>query len=208
MYAKTVRLLLPLLIVPASGAIEERFVPGMRLHRELAFSSEIGANSLGSPFGFKATYFIQPRIALDVGVGVSGLASSVGDVKVSGMTPGVRPGIYARYLLRPTKMSPFVYGGAKYATGSGTLTLDNGGDGRNQVKIHPAPFADFGVGFDYMAHNGYYMTGGFGWSYRLGGKSHEWTPSSLSPIPQEEKDAISVLFGSGPALFVSAGYAF
>lgn len=168
--------------------------PYVRKPRSAAVSLEAGMNSLSSLVGIKGSFFVSPQFAVDVGIG----SSSV----------GLRPGVYARYLFSKAKFTPFVYGGAKYGLGSGGTSVeveDTETDTKYQLEVKPSPFVDFGLGIDYLAHNGFYFTGGLGWSQLLGGKNYSWD----GPEPSEEfDDVMAFVLGSGLALSLSLGYAF
>lgn len=174
---------------------ESEFVdPSLRKPRTGAVSLEVGGNSLASLLGLKYSHFVTPQVAVDVGIGLSGA--------------GLRPGVYGRYLLSPKKFSPFVYGGFKYGMGSMGQTFEVTDPETDQtlgIEIDPSPFLDFGVGLDYLAHNGFYLVCGMGWSQLLGGDNYTWKAGS----PTEDADAVAELaYGSGLALFLSLGYAF
>ncbi|MCD6025458.1 MAG: hypothetical protein K0Q91_2374, partial [Fibrobacteria bacterium] len=78
-------------------------------------------------------------------------------------------------------------------------------DTKYALEVKPSPYADFGVGIDYLAHNGFYLMMGLGWSELLGGDNFEY-PSG--PVSQEEEDIDRVVFGSGLGAFLNLGYAF
>ena len=166
----------------------------LRKPRTVAVSAEVGFNSLSSMVGLKGTYFVAPQWAIDLGLGLSSV--------------GLRPGVYGRYLFSPNKFSPFAYAGLKSAPGSGGQAVeveDPGTSTKYQLEVKPSSFADFGLDIDYLAHNGFYFTGGLGWSQLLGGKNYEWEGA----VPPEKfENAIKFALGSGFGLFLSLGYAF
>lgn len=181
--------------VSANPVPEPAFVdPAARKLRTGAVSLELGGNSLSSLIGLKYSHFVTRQVAVDVGLGLSGT--------------GLRPGVYGRYLISPNKFSPFLYGGFKYGIGSMGQTFevtDPETDETLGIEIDPSPFLDFGVGLDFMAHNGFYLTCGMGWSQLLNGQNYTWKSGS----PTDDADAVAKLaYGSGLALFLSLGYAF
>jgi hypothetical protein len=188
-------LALTVLAAGATAQTEEGTAnPGLRKPRTAAVSAEMGFNSLASIVGLKGTFFVAPQWAVDAGLGLSSV--------------GLRPGLYARYLFTPNKFSPFAYAGLKYGLGTGGQTAeveDPDTDTKYALEVKPSPYADFGVGIDYLAHNGFYFTGGLGWSQLLGGKNYEWE----GPVPPEDFDnAMKFVLGSSVGLFISLGYAF
>ena len=175
--------------VPGSAAD-----PDVRRPRKIAVSAEAGFNSLSSLAGLKGTFFVAPQWALDAGLGLS--------------SGGLRPGIYGRYLFTRKKFSPFAYAGLKYGLGTGDKAAEVE-DPETHIKyaleVKPSPYVDFGVGIDYLAHNGFYFTGGLGWSQLLTGKNYEWQGA----VPPEKFDnGVKFALGSGLGLFISLGYAF
>jgi hypothetical protein len=189
-------LALTVLAAVATAQTEEAAAnPDLRKPRSTAVSLEIGANSISSLAGLKGTFFVTPQVALDAGLGILTVT-------------GLRPGIYGRYLFNRKKFSPFAYAGLKYGIGSGGQAVeveDPDTDVTYGLKVKPSPYADFGLGIDYLAHNGFYLTGGLGWSQLLSGKNYEWEGA----VPPEEfDDAINFMLGSGLGLFLSLGYAF
>jgi hypothetical protein len=161
--------------------------PYVRKPRNAAVSLEIGMNSLASMAGVTGTFFVQPRVAVDVGLGVLS-------------TTGIRPGVRARYLFSDAKFSGFGYGGFKYGLGTGgsSIEIEDQETGETfEVEIDPSPFIDLGLGVDYLAHNGFYFIGTIGWSVLMGGKNYEWTQG----VPRDEFDkGMALVLGSGPAL--------
>ncbi len=166
----------------------------VRKPRSAAVSLEAGMNSLASLVGLKGTLFVTPQVAVDLGLGVS--------------TTGLRPGVYGRYLFSDAKFTPFAYGGVKLGLGSGNTVgeVEDPDTGiRYEFQIEPSPFLDFGLGIDYLAHNGFYFTGGMGWSHLLRPHNHEWV--GVEP-PSDLDDMMTFVLGSGLAFFLSLGYAF
>jgi hypothetical protein len=162
--------------------------------RSAAISAEVGMNSLSSLVGIKGTLFVAPQWAVDLGLGLS--------------NAGLRPGLYGRYLFSTEKFSPFVYAGAKYGLGSGGTPIkvtDPDTDIEYEFEIKPSAFVDFGVGIDYLAHNGFYFTGGLGWSQLMTGSNYEWVGAAP---PQKFDDVMEFIMGSGLALSLSLGYGF
>jgi hypothetical protein len=192
---KTFCLSIALLALAASAQTEEAQSPDLRKPRSTAVSLEIGANSLASLAGIKGTFFVTPQVAVDAGLGI---------VSVSGL----RPGVYGRYLFNRNKFSPFAYAGLKYGLGSGGEAAeveDPDTKTKYGLVVKPSPYADFGLGFDYLAHNGFYLTAGIGWSQLLSGKNYEWEGA----VPPEKfDDAVNFMLGSSMGLFLSLGYAF
>lgn len=183
------------LLLPAAAwaQVPDSLNPYVRKPRSAAVSFEMGANSLSSLLGVKGTFFVSPQVAVDAGLGISGT--------------GLRPGLYARYLFSRAKFTPFAYGGLKYGLGSGGqyVEIEDPDTGEDiGIKIDPSPFLDAGFGIDYLAHNGFYFTGGLGWSQLLRGKNFDYTEGASS----RAEDVAKFAYGSGIALFLSAGYAF
>jgi hypothetical protein len=166
----------------------------LRRPRKFAVSAEAGLNSLSSLVGLKGTFFVAPQWAVDAGLGLSSV--------------GYRPGVYGRYLFTRNKFTPFVYAGLKYGFGTGGKAVeveDPETDVKYEFEIKPSPFADFGLGIDYLAHNGFYFTGGVGWSELLSGKNYEWVGATP---PEEFDDFMKFVLGSNVGIFLSLGYAF
>lgn len=174
--------------------IPDSLNPYVRKPRSTAVSLELGGNSLASLLGVKGTIFIDPQLAVDVGLGLSGT--------------GLRPGVYARYLFSKAKMTPYVYGGAKIGLGTNGQSFeveDPETEEMLELEIETSPFIDAGVGLDYMANNGFYFNLGLGWSQLIGGRNFEYTAGNPS---EEAYDLGDFVYGSGLALFLSLGYAF
>lgn len=166
----------------------------VRQYRTVALSVEGGMNSLASVAGLKGTYFATPQVAIDLGLGVS--------------TTGLRPGIYGRYLFSDGKFAPFVYTGFKYGLGSGGAHITIEDPDTNipyDVDVKPSPFLDFGLGIDYLAHNGFYLTGAMGWSHLLRNRNYEWVGAEP---PSDVDDMVTFVLGSGLAFSLGLGYAF
>jgi len=178
----------------ASNHIPDSLNPYVRKPKSAAVSVEAGSNSLASLVGFKATVFIDPQFAVDLGLGAS--------------LVGFRPGIYARYLFSKAKLAPFVYGGFKYGMGFDTpIEMEDEETGQlYEMTIDPSPYADFGFGLDYLANFGFYLNAGIGWSQLLGGNNIDYV-SGATPT-QEDQDINEIIAGSGLGLFLSLGYAF
>jgi hypothetical protein len=178
----------------AGAQVPDSSDPDLRQPRKFAVSAEVGFNSLASLVGLKGTFFVAPQWALDAGLGISSV--------------GLRPGVYGRYLFSRNKFSPFAYAGLKYGLGTGGQAVeveDPDTDIKYEFEIKPSPFADFGLGIDYLAHNGFYFTGGLGWSQLLSGKNYEWVGAAP---PEKFDDGIKFALGSSFGLFLSLGYAF
>lgn len=173
---------------------EPEFVdPSARKPRTGAVSLEVGANSLSSLAGIKGTVFLSPQVAMDVGLGLS--------------LAGFRTGVYGRYLFSTAKLTPFVYGGLKYAMGLPGLEMEDVETGAPyKMNIEPSAFGDVGFGIDYLANFGLYITAGFGWSQLLGSSNVEYV-SGATPT-QEDQDINDLIAGSGIGFFLSLGYAF
>jgi hypothetical protein len=184
-------LLLLILPVSAQSPEEETYA---RKPRNAAVSAEVGMNSLSSLVGLKGTFFVAPQVAVDLGLGVS--------------NTGLRPGVYGRYLFSGAKFTPYAYGGFKYGLGSGgaTIEVEDPDTGvMYNVEVKPSPFVDFGLGIDYLAHNGFYFTAALGWSELLTGKNYEWVGATP---PEDVDNVMNFLLGSGLAFSLSLGYAF
>jgi hypothetical protein len=166
----------------------------VRKMRTAAVSAEVGVNSLAGLVGLKGTWFLTQQVAVDLGLGAS--------------VTGARPGVYGRYLFSDGTFAPFVYGGVKYGVGSGDeeIEVEDPDTGiPYHLKIKPSPFLDFGLGIDYLAHSGFYLTAGAGWSYLLRTRNHEW----VGPKPPSDVDDVArFVLGSGLAFSLSLGYAF
>jgi hypothetical protein len=176
----------------AAAQVPDSLNPYVRKPRTAAVSAEVGGNSLAGLVGLKGTLFVNPQFAVDVGLGIS--------------LTGLRPGAYARYNFTKGKLSPFAYGGFKVGLGIPSMEGTDIETGEEiEIRIKPSPFLDLGVGLDYLAHNGFYLMMGLGWSELLGGDNFEY-PSG--PVSQEEEDIDRVVFGSGLGAFLNLGYAF
>jgi hypothetical protein len=188
-------LLIALFTLSTAGAqIPDSLNPYVRKPKATAVSLELGGNSLASLLGVKGTVFINPQFAVDVGLGISGT--------------GYRPGVYARYLFSKAKMTPYVYGGAKFGLGTNGQSVEIDDPETDQplgLEIKPSPFIDAGVGLDYMAHSGFYFNLGLGWSQLLGGRNYEYTSGTPS---NDAYNLADFAYGSGLALFLSLGFAF
>jgi hypothetical protein len=192
---KKICLALLALSTAAWSQIPDSTNPYVRKVRSGAVSLELGGNTLASVVGVKGTFFVKPQVAIDAGLGLS-------------MT-GLRPGIQARYLFTRGKFAPFAYGGLKYGLGTGDTPIEikdeNTGE-EGELTVEPSPFLDFGVGIDYLAHNGFYFTTVVGWSQLLGGQNYEWVGGF--PPSDDLDNGAEIVFGSGLAFGFSLGYAF
>ncbi len=184
------------LSIPAIGSdeISEASDPSFRTPRQSSISLELGANSLASLVGVTYGYYFQPQMALDVGLGLSGV--------------GIRPGLRARYNFSRKKLSPFVSGAFKYGLGTGNTEVsveDIDTKEKLFLKISPSAFLDVGLGVDYLANNGFLFLGTVGYSMLMGGDN--FTVVSGSPSPRSQ-DALKLAYGSGVTLGLSFGKAF
>lgn len=180
---------------PAFCQAPDQADPDLRKPRRMAISAEVGANSLATLVGPIFSYYVNPQVILDMGVGLS--------------TVGYRPGIRARYNFSRAKLTPFVSGAFKYGMGTSAtnITVKNGTSQEEfRVKAKPSPFLDLAFGLDYLAHNGFLCMGTLGYSKLLGSRNYEvldgFTPNEKST------DVLDLMFGSGLAISVSLGKAF
>lgn len=166
-----------------------------RKPRSWALSAEIGVNSLGSLIGPVATFYVKPRIPVDLGVGVS--------------STGLRPGLRARYLFSLDRVAYFAGLGLKYGMGTGDRDAeleDPGTKEKIKIQVDPSPFLDLSVGTEYLANNGFLVIANAGYSQLLGGKNY--SVASGYTASDKAKKALDTVMGSGIMLSVSLGKAF
>ncbi len=187
-------ILVSLASLPVMAQTADEDGADVRRMRTAALSAEVGVNSLAGLVGLKGTWFLTRQVAVDLGLGMS--------------VTGVRPGVYGRYLFSDGTFAPFVYGGVKYGAGSGgeEVEVEDPDTGiPYHLKVKPSPFLDFGLGIDYLAHSGFYLTAGAGWSHLLRTRNHEWVGAEP---PSDVDDVATFVLGSGLAFSLGLGYAF
>ena len=179
---------------------QDSLVHERKLHKT-AVGFEVGGNSLASIIGITGTFYPQPDLALDAGIGAS--------------IAGFRPGVRVRYLFLPEKFSPLIYASFKYGFtyGNRIHEMVDPGNGAHMLglKIQSAPFSDMGAGAHYMFDNGFYLMATLGWSSRLGRKNYEWVTdpaSGYSAPTATAENQTRRLYGSGPGAALTGGYAF
>jgi hypothetical protein len=163
--------------------------------RAWAISGEVGMNSLASLIGPVATWYVQPRVAMDFAMGLSGV--------------GWRPGLRTRYLFSNEKLSYSGGLGFKYGLGTGgkyAEVEDPDTKAKINVKIEPCAFLDLSLGLDYMAGNGFLVIANAGYSSLLGGKNY--VVKSGETASDKAEKVFDLAFGSGIMLSVSLGKAF
>lgn len=168
--------------------------PG-RKPRVWGISGEIGFNSLSSMIGPVATFYLKPRIPLDLGVGLS--------------NAGLRPGLRARYLFSQDKFAWFGAVGFKYALGSGDQDVklkDADTKETFYIRIDPSPYLDLSLGCEFLANNGFLLIANAGYSALLGDKNFK--ASNGTVISENSDKLLKVILGSGIMLSVSVGKAF
>jgi hypothetical protein len=166
----------------------------LRKPRAWALSGEIGINSLSSLVGLAATFYVNPRFPVDVGLGLS--------------QNGLRPGVRARYLFSADKVAYFAGAGVKYGLGAGDTEIkvdDVETKEKLGITLDPTGFVDAMLGVEYLADNGFLVIANAGYSQMLGGKN--WHVASGTASDKSVK-TFDTIFGSGIMLSVSLGKAF
>lgn len=182
-------------VVPPLPGSDIRPLGPIRAQRRLALTAELGWNGLSS-FGPVLTYYVHPRVGLDLGTGLS----------LFGWKVGVR----GRYNFLTSNFTPFVGAGFNATSGLGELPFtdkndpDYDPDTALTIDVKPSYLMQGVVGFDYMHRRGFTMIGAIGYARLL-------NQNNVKIVAGEPKDdeqmAIDVLFKSGAVISMSFGYA-
>jgi hypothetical protein len=188
----------PLTAPPASPAVSvvsvgpPRPLAPIRAERRLALLGEIGWNSLAG-FGADLSYHAHPKLSFDLGVGI-GLV-------------GGKVGLRTRYNFLLGPVTPFVGVGVIGSGGFDAPTRDISDDDSSDlnVKVDPSAFLQGVVGVDWTSRGGFTLVGCLGYAWLLTGDN----VVVVTGVPtEEERNALSVIFGSSIVLSFAIGYSF
>lgn len=160
-----------------------------REDRSIGITIESGFKSLAG-FGLNGTYYANPKIAIDLGLGI-GLQLFKG-------------GIRGRYLFLDKKFTPYVGAGVFF----NPLALDDfeisTPDETNFIDIQSSTFGQFCVGAEFMGDNGFLI--GFNVGYAYSFNDTNW--SSDFPVSTEFEQAIDIIYDSSLSFGFNLGWAF
>lgn len=165
-----------------------------RINRSFALTSETGFKSL-SGWGLQGSYYINPHIAIDLGLGLG--------VQL------VKGGIRGRYLFLDNNFTPYV-GAGVFLNPIGfdrfELDLDS------QIVLidtSPSTFGQFVVGAEYMANVGFTVGFNVGYAASFTGDNYML---SETVFPQElsatNKEGLDSVYGSSMSIAFNIGWAF
>jgi len=161
-----------------------------RADRKIAITGESGFKTL-SGFGLNGTYYIQPKIAVDLGAGLGVQLAKIG--------------VRGRYLFLDKKFSPYVGVGAflNATEIKDVASLDSNGF-EYFIDLNRSLFGQFVVGAEFMATKGFVV--GFNVGYAAALTEDSWTTNT--PISPETETITEFIFGSSPSIAFNIGYAF
>ena len=140
--------------------------------------------------GVNFSYHFIPQLALDTGLGLS--------------LTGWRLGGRMRFNFLTGDWTPFLGGGAAFASGFGDQAIDaQSGTEKAKIKVLASPFAQVAGGVNYTGTEGFSFTATTGYSFLL--KDHNTT--FVSGSPQAYAD-VKPIYDGGLILSVAFGYAF
>ena len=160
--------------------------------RKVAVWLNMGWNGLVG-FGPAISFYPVPKIAIDGGLGISGV--------------GVKVSARGRYLFSVKNFTPFVGLGFQYGLGSGAdvpMTDSFNNNKPFSVKVSNSPFIQVSGGFEYMAKRGFFTLFNIGYAILLK-DNYEITDGNPSP---DELKVLDISYGSGIVLEGGIGYAF
>ena len=186
--------------VPPVPIADIRPLGPIRARRRLALTGELGWNGLAG-FGPVLTYHVHPHFSVDFGGGISAF--------------GWKAGVRGRYNFMTTPFTPFVGVGFNATSGLGEITIDpserapspDGDPNRSPITldVKPSYLVQTVVGFDFIHKHGFTLIGCLGASILL---NHDNVDVLSGELENDEQQAITAFFKSGPVISVAAGYAF
>jgi hypothetical protein len=159
----------------------------------LALTGELGWNGLAG-FGPVLTYHVHPHVAFDLGAGVS----------LFGWKGGAR----GRYNFLTTSATPFVGLGFNATSGLGEVRFDPEKGGNPEpvtIDLEATYLHQVVAGLDFVHRNGFTLIGCLGYTWVMSGSNYEVVAGELS---SEQQRAVDVVWGDGPVISISLGYAF
>jgi hypothetical protein len=175
---------------------EDRSLGPIRARRRLALTGELGWNGLAG-FGPVLTYYVHPRVAFDLGAGVS----------LFGWKGGAR----GRYNFLTTPATPFVGLGLNSTSGLGEVRFDaedpdTGGNPEPvTVDLKATYLYQVVAGVDFIHRNGFTLIACLGYTWVMNDSNYEVVAGKLSG---EQQRAVDIVWGDGPVISISLGYAF
>ncbi len=169
---------------------EKTYPDNPRADRTFAITAESGFKSLAG-FGLNGTYYVQPKIAIDVGAGL-GLQI-------------IKGGIRGRYLFLDKNFTPYVGAGVFFnPLGIDDLLFTDQNFNDVFVDINSSTFGQFIVGAEFMADKGF--TVGFNLGYAASLSGENWTSSDV--VDDATALTLDILYGNGVAFGFNIGWAF
>jgi len=138
-----------------------------RANRNIAITGESGFKTL-SGFGLNATYYVQPKIAIDLGAGL-GLQL-------------VRAGIRGRYLFLDKNFTPYVGAGLYFNPIAIPDVIVSDLENDYLIDINSSTFGQFVVGAEFMANKGFVVGFNVGYSAAF---NDVWTSDNMIPSATE-----------------------
>lgn len=165
----------------------------IRAERQIALTLDGGWNTVGAN-GILASYYVNPRVGIDLGVGLG--------------IKGGKLGVRGKYMLSTKNFAPFVGLGlsARFFNVEGiegTNTNSNGDfesityDSNNALYIQPT------IGFEYMSNGGFVIGLATGYSI-VANDPYTVTAGESKDI----ESGLDFLWGNGLILSFNIGYAF
>jgi hypothetical protein len=161
----------------------------------VAFSTEVGMNSLCSVIGPFATVYPNPWMAVDLGAGLS--------------FSGLRPGVRTRFLFSQNKLAYFGGIGLKHGMGSGGRDVEvEDAETREKILIQTqgSTFVDLSLGMDYLRDDGLLFIANAGYSQSLSGNNY--SVSNGYTATDRTARIFDTVYGSGLMLSFSLGKAY
>jgi hypothetical protein len=171
----------------------------IRARRRLALTGELGWNGLAG-FGPVLSYHFTPHFSGDFAGGVS----------LFGWKGGVR----ARYNFLTSPFTPFLGVGFNATGGLGVITMNDHSDPSSDLTrppvtldVGPSYLMQYTLGFDFLHRRGFTMIGAIGYAQLLNQGNVVEVDGKLTDLTDEERQAVSIIWGSGVVISMGFGYA-
>jgi len=189
-YLLMIMMTLPLLVSANTMNNDEPKSTSIRADRQIAITGVSGWNSLAG-VGVIGSYYVNPRIGIDAGVG-AGLK-------------GGKVGARGRYMFTENNFAPYAGLGLMFSTLNGESVITN--EETFEIinyNINRTLFTQLVVGFEFMSNGGFVIGLNAGWAIPLTAP-YEVISGELDSI---SKTALGIAHGGGLATEFSVGYAF
>lgn len=160
-----------------------------REDRKIAITTESAVKNL-SGFGLNLSYYITPKIAIDVG---GGLGAQL-----------IKGGIRGRYLFFNQRFTPYVGASLFFAPLSFDDIQIEGVDSTFDIDVTSSTYGQLLVGIEFMGKRGFVIGGNLGYSQNF--KERVW--STDETISSFDESILDILYGSGISAGFNIGFAF